>query len=203
MAAHTRSVRRWTWVGAVLAISACASGSDPATSATTFSASASATATATAPATASTDPATGDTSECETAAASDGTSGPTSGDTTASGSSDTDTTGGESSGGTPSEQPEDGMYSQCVSVVDCIGLTACLTVNDSSGAPIDPFCTAGSCESPLAQCDPTPGGTAVPICLPVDMAGVMDNVCALDCSMGQQCPAGMECKTLAEGAICS
>jgi len=95
------------------------------------------------------------------------------------------------------------MYSSCDSIVDCIGLTACLTATDTGGQPIDPFCTAGACKSPLAQCDPTPGGTAVPICLPTDMGGVMDTVCALDCSQGQACPDGMDCRTLAGGSICS
>lgn len=131
------------------------------------------------------------------------------GDGTSSDPSTTDTdTGGSSgaassSGEMPSEQPEDGMYSACDSVVDCIGLTACLTATDTGGQPIEAFCTAGSCDSPLAQCDPTPGGTAVPICLPTEIGGAMDTLCALDCSAGQECPDGMDCRTLAAGSICS
>lgn len=117
---------------------------------------------------------------------------------------DTDSGSDDSSGGgLPTQQPDDGMYSQCGSVVDCIGLTTCLTAIDTGGQPIDAFCTAGACTSPLAQCDPTPGGTAVPICLEVDSGGVMDTVCALDCSQGQACPTGMNCRTLAGGSICS
>lgn len=188
----------------------CASGTEP----TTFtgapsSASASASAGASASATSGAESSSGaststgentDDAEPEpTTPDSTNTSGPapTSGVTTTS-------SGDESSGGeTPSEQPEDGMYSQCGSPVDCIGLTTCLTAVDTSGQPIDAFCTAGACNSPLAQCDPTPGGTAVPICMDVDSGGVMDTVCALDCSQGQTCPAGMNCRTLTGGSICS
>lgn len=106
-------------------------------------------------------------------------------------------------GAPPTQQPDEGMYSPCLSPLDCIGLTTCLTATDTSNQPIDAFCTAGSCTSPLAQCDATPGGTAVPICLPIQLGDTMDEVCALDCSAGQTCPTGMECRTLAAGAICS
>jgi|GEM_PF-2246305 len=188
----------------------CASGDEPATTLGDFgsaSASASASATATATATATTtngttDPGTsGGDSGPETSESAESGSAESGGMT--SGSDSTAGTADETSGGIPPQQPEDGMYSECVSVVDCIGLTACLTATDTSNQPIDPFCTAGSCESPLAQCDATPGGTAVPICLPVDIGGVMDDVCALDCSQGQTCPTGMQCRTLASGSICS
>ncbi|MGH1341899.1 MAG: hypothetical protein ACRBN8_10130 [Nannocystales bacterium] len=187
----------------------CASGDEPATSAaTTFAPMSSGSATATT--------ATPTTATSTTASDSTGGSGDTelptetaesTGETSAEASTDTDplgSSGGESTfGEPPSEQPEDGMYSSCASIVDCIGLTACLTATDTGGQPIDPFCTAGACKSPLAQCDPTPGGTAVPICLPTKTESGMDTVCALDCSQGQECPDGMDCRTLAAGSICS
>lgn len=184
------------WIG-------CASGDEPATSAaTTFAPSGSATATATATTTSTTSASTDD-SESD-GESSDGTDDPTDPSDGSSTDTDTDTVGssggGSSSGEPPSEQPEDGMYSSCDSIVDCIGLTACLTATDTGGQPIEPFCTAGACKSPLAQCDPTPGGTAVPICL---LTASMETVCALDCSQGQECPDGMDCRTLAGGSICS
>ncbi|MBV1859626.1 MAG: hypothetical protein KUG77_14530 [Nannocystaceae bacterium] len=201
-------MKRVVWLLTGLCIG-CASGDDPATSAaTTFAASASASGTPTATAAATTNPSTtsGSTSDAETSAqtgdSGDGTSPTTNTDTdTDVGDTSSETSSG--SGAPPSEQPEDGMYSPCGSIVDCIGLTACLTATDTGGQPIDAFCTAGACDSPLAQCDPTPGGTAVPICLPIELAGVMDTLCALDCSQGQECPDGMDCRTLAAGSICS
>lgn len=203
-------MRRWRWLLAGLWIG-CASGDEPATSAaTTFAPTGTNTATATATATTGPSTTTGSTddsnADAETSAGSGGSAGTGDGTSTAP-STDTDIEGssGEapSTGEPPSEQPEDGMYSRCDSIVDCIGLTACLTATDTGGQPIEAFCTAGACKSPLAQCDPTPGGTAVPICLPTDIGGVMDNLCALDCSQGQECPDGMDCRTLAAGSICS
>ncbi len=199
---HTQGVKRWGCLLAGLCLG-CASGDDPATSAaTTFTPTASATASATITSGSADDPNAG--ADVDTDADADNS--PETGDeTSAAPSTDTDTdaagtSGGSSSGGPPSEQPEQGMYSPCDSIVDCIGLTACLTATDAGGQPIEPFCTSGACKSPLAQCDPTPGGTAVPVCLPTD---TMDNVCALDCSQGQECPVGMDCRTLAGGSICS
>ncbi len=116
---------------------------------------------------------------------------------------DAGTGGASTSGEPPSEQPEDGMYSPCDSVVDCVGLTACLAGTDTAGQPLDSFCTLGPCDAPLAQCDPTPGGTAVPFCLPARSTGGLGTVCALDCSAGQQCPEGMQCRPLADASICS
>lgn len=201
-AGHTQRVRRWRWLLAGLWIG-CASGDEPATTAvTTFAP----TATSTTPAT--TGPATSSGSSDDSDAGSNPETSDATGDTgegtSNNPSSDTgiEGTSGEasSSGAVPSEQPENGMYSSCDSIADCVGLTACLTATDTSGQAIDAFCTAGACDSPLAQCDPTPGGTAVPICLPTD---AMDNVCALDCAQGQECPDGMDCRTLAGGSICS
>lgn len=205
--AHTRSVKRIGCLVAALLAPGCASGDDPATSATSFG---TATPTATATATATTGTPSGSTSGEAASSEASTDPDPTAEDTTAT--TGDGTTGAAATGSTtespttdsgePDQQPDDGMYSACVSVVDCIGLTTCLTATDTSGSPIEPFCTAGSCNSPLAQCDPTPGGTAVPICLPVDLGGTMDTVCALDCSVGE-CPAGMQCRVLAEGSICS
>lgn len=174
----------------------CASGDDPVTMPTTY-ATASATATA-GPMTGTTGDAT-DATGGETAEPGD-TSGEPPGTSTTAGSTTATTTTTDT--GMVSEQPEDGMYSACDMASDCVGFTACLTTNDAAGQPIDPFCT-DTCTMPLASCDPTPSGTAVPSCLEVDNTGTVLTVCVLDCSGGQLCPAGMECRTLPMGSICS
>lgn len=194
---HTAAVKRWCSLLAGLL--GCASGDDPATMPTTFT---SANPTESRPDTSSTTDASSGDAESSTNTTTAGATG-TTWEGTSTGSADSTPDTDNTSGAGMSEQPEDGMYSACASAVDCIGLTTCLTATDTGGQPIDPFCTAGSCKSPLAQCAPTPGGTAVPICLEVDLGGVMDSVCALDCSQGQACPMGMDCRTLEGASICS
>ena len=199
---HTADVKRWLLLAGLVG---CASGDEPATLPTTFtSASGSASASASASGTSSSDSTTSDESDSDPSDASDPSdTSDTSGNSSGMTSSGSGSTASGSSGDEESEQPEDGMYSACASPVDCIGFTTCLTATDTGGQPIDPFCTDGACSSPLADCQPTPGGTAVPICLEVEIGGVMDSVCALDCSQGQECPAGMDCRTLTGGSICS
>ena len=114
-----------------------------------------------------------------------------------------DATEDAASGGPPSEQPADGMYSDCLSAVECIGLTTCMTLLDGGGEVSDGFCTVGACMNAAASCDPTPGGTAVPFCFPIEQNGTADDICALDCSGGGTCPAGMECYELSAGSICA
>ncbi len=110
---------------------------------------------------------------------SDATSSPTSGTSEPTSSSPT-------SADTGTEQPEDGMYSPCVSAVDCIGLTAC-----EQG-----FCTRSCMDTSV--CDPTPGGTAAPTCFMFD-TGLK---CALSCNSGT-CPTPMQCTALATGSVCT
>lgn len=138
--------------------------------------------------------------------ADDGTSGgggssgpgPTTGMTAAStGAMPGDSSSGGMDAGT--EQPQSGMYSECAMPEDCIvPSNVCLTVNMMSG-----FCTNMGCLDPVADCDATPGGTAVPICFPVELDKVEQDSCALDCSAGQICPTGMVCVALADGSICA
>ena len=56
----------------------------------------------------------------------------------------------DSSGSPADEQPEDGMYSECASGVDCIGLTSCVAV---PGAPAGGFCSNTGCGNPVVDCD--------------------------------------------------
>jgi hypothetical protein len=88
---------------------------------------------------------------------------------------------------TGTEQPEDGMYSACVDVTDCIGLTTC-----ESG-----FCTKMCMD--VSECDPAPGGTAAPACF---MFG-LNMLCALDCSGGETCPTPMQCTPVTNGSVCA
>jgi hypothetical protein len=115
-----------------------------------------------------------------------------------SGSDDTgagDTTSGDTgTAGGAGDQPTSGMYSHCLSVNDCDPGFGCLT-NDTA---TDGFCSI-LC-SPVGDpsgCDPDPGGVLDPICT---VAGGGESVCALDCSGGESCPAGMVCT--ADSLIC-
>jgi len=96
------------------------------------------------------------------------------------------------------EQPLDGMYSECMVPEDCaLPNNVCITINMGAG-----FCTNQGCANPAADCDPTPGGTAVPICFPLELNMMPAMSCALDCSAGQICPTGMACAVLEDGSIC-
>ena len=140
------------------------------------------------------------TSEGDTEA-SGGSSG-TAGDSGSADSGDTSTpaTGSDSEGGSSGappvdEQPEDGMYSECVGVGECIGLTTCVLVGATG------FCSGG-CADPVQDCVPNPSATstAPPLCVD-NGAGLM--VCALSCSMGQPCPGGMDCMPLGATMVCA
>ncbi len=209
------------WMLASALAIGCAQGGDPAvsTGGATFAGSAPTTmsttatpATTDAPATA-----TGQTGSAESTT-DDPTSDGTASESDSSSNTDTPTSGPDTDGldtdglttgddatttGVASQQPADGMYSDCLSSVQCIGLTTCLTVLDGNGQATDGFCTSGGCNSPLAQCDPTPGGNTMPICFPIEQNGNADTVCALDCSAGQACPAGMQCQAFSSGSICT
>lgn len=95
----------------------------------------------------------------------------------------------------PDEQPTDGLYSACVSAVECFGTTACVLVMGNLG-----FCT-NTCTIP-GDCGPSPAGTATPACVTAPVGGVDMQVCALDCSGGKTCPGGMECLALGASMVC-
>jgi hypothetical protein len=99
-------------------------------------------------------------------------------------------------------QPADGMYSDCVDASACIGLGTCITFLDALNMPMDGFCTNIGCTDPSTDCDPSPGGTALPLCVMIDLAGNPDAVCALDCSGGATCPGGMTCRELDQTSVC-
>jgi hypothetical protein len=107
------------------------------------------------------------------------------------------TTSEGSSGGAPvDEQPEDGMYSECMGVGECVGLTSCVLVGATG------FCSNGGCADPVADCDPNPSATstAPPLCVD-DGTGLQ--VCALVCASGQTCPGGMSCVALGSSMVCA
>ena len=116
-----------------------------------------------------------------------------SGDTTAPGS---DGGSGGSTGAPPmNEQPEDGMYSECAGVGECIGLTTCVMVGATG------FCSDAGCVDPVTDCAPNPSVTSTAPALCVDN-GTGLQVCALSCSGGQTCPGGMECMPLGPTMVC-
>lgn len=135
-----------------------------------------------------------------TEGSSGGSGGPSSdsAETTSAPSTTTATTSAEGSTGAPpvDEQPDNGMYSECAGVADCIGLNTCVLAGAVG------FCSNTGCTDPVAQCDANPGATATapPACVD-NGAGQM--VCALACAGGQSCPGGMECVALGGTSVCA
>lgn len=119
--------------------------------------------------------------------------------------------GGESSGdGTtggavpPGDgQPMDGMWSHCTTAEECGPIPAlCIYMVDQNENPVDGFCTETSCANPAVDCVANPGGTAPPVCVPMMIDGMADQVCALNCGAGT-CPMGMVCMNFSDlGMVC-
>lgn len=112
--------------------------------------------------------------------------GDTNGTSSTSTSTSTSTTGGQQGG-----QPDSGMYSHCT-----------LDNNTCSGAAnicihieTDGFCSDDGCVDPDVDCDPVPVDSNAPAMCVEALDPNMNSVflCALDCSNGQTCPAGMVC----------
>lgn len=105
--------------------------------------------------------------------------------------------GSTDDGGGNGMQPANGMYSPCLVPSDCDSL--CITLSDDMGAVLGGFCSDFPCNNPAADCDPSPGGTANPSCLAIELNGVPDTACYLDCSGGQSCPPPMACEPVVGG----
>lgn len=144
-----------------------------------------------------TPPATGD-GDTETT----GGAGETSGSSGSVDSGDTSTPmtssdGADASTGAPvDEQPQDGMYSQCAGVGECIGLTTCVLVGGTG------FCSNAGCDDPVADCLPNPSATSTAPAACVDNGAGLQ-VCALSCAGGQSCPGGMDCLALGASLVCA
>lgn len=66
--------------------------------------------------------------------------------------------------------------------------------------PTDGFCSKTGCANPAVDC-PSPGRTATPTCVPVDVEGPQQ-ACALSRAAGM-CPVGMACVEITDtGQIC-
>ena len=133
----------------------------------------------------------------------DDTTGPgitSAGDSTTSGAGDDAADDGGMGGGM---QPADGMYSPCVVPRDCgFAPELCITITDADDMLLDGFCSETTCTNPAVDCDPSPGGTAPPICIDVTVDGATDSACVLDCTGGATCPTGMTCYALTGISIC-
>lgn len=107
-------------------------------------------------------------------------------------------TGSDGSSGAPpvDEQPEDGMYSECMGVGDCVGLVTCVVVGATG------FCSNAGCADPVADCDPNPSATSTAPAACVDNGAGLQ-VCALSCAGGQTCPGGMSCMGLGATMVCA
>lgn len=77
-------------------------------------------------------------------------------------------------------------FSDCIDKGDCDD-DWCLHPANETG-----FCTYACTSTGIDSCDPIPGGTAIPTCLPVDT----DEVCALDCGGNKSCPSDMRCEQI-------
>jgi hypothetical protein len=126
---------------------------------------------------------------------------PTSGTSDAGDETETSSGTHETGDEVPSEQPASGMYSACLSPAMCVGQTTCFTITEGMDV-VDGFCTSAPCTDAGIDCDASPGGSATPICFDMLVGGMETMGCALDCSSGKTCPAGMQCYTLATGEIC-
>lgn len=133
------------------------------------------------------------------------------------------TTGLDSSGGTPlttgvsaessssdggggnGMQPNDGMWSACAIPEDCgFAPTLCITINDAMGMLLAGFCSETGCANAAVDCDPSPVPTVTPVCVPVDVDGMADMACALQCTGGAACPVPMQClSVMGLGEICA
>lgn len=140
-----------------------------------------------------------------------------SGGSTGAGSSSSggdDTSGGGSTGAGSSSssegavdptdgQPTEGMYAPCLEGTDCGNMTnLCIQSVDADMTPIDGFCSTTGCANPATDCDPAPGGTAMPACVPITVNNMAQMACALNCQ-GLVCPTGMVCMNFTNlGMIC-
>lgn len=110
----------------------------------------------------------------------------TSGTSTGPGEDTNPTTGGQQGG-----QPDSGMWSHCTMQNNtCNGAANICVHTDDDG-----YCTDDGCVNPNVDCDPVPvDSNAPPMCAEAIDAN-MNPVffCAIDCSGGQTCPAGMVC----------
>jgi hypothetical protein len=87
----------------------------------------------------------------------------------------------DETGGPPAGE----QYSGCFDDDDCFDKW-CLHPAGETG-----FCTF-ACNGGTTNCEPPYGGTATLTCLPVEG----EEVCALDCGNGKDCPSGMRCEQI-------
>jgi hypothetical protein len=106
-------------------------------------------------------------------------------------------TGGDESSTGPfmpgNGQPAMGMYASCFEP-DLSACTPFAPLCMMVASMMIGVCTHAECTTP-ADCNAAPlDATANPICFPAqDPTGMDVGLCALDCSTGKTCPAGMEC----------
>jgi hypothetical protein len=95
-------------------------------------------------------------------------------------------------------QPQTGMWMPCIDPEDCdYNPSLCITVGDAG------FCSDIGCQNPAADCAPSPNGVATPVCVPLEVNGMADSACVLQCTGGIACPVPMQCVNVTDiGEIC-
>jgi hypothetical protein len=112
------------------------------------------------------------------------------------------TTSGVDPTGGADGQPATGQYSHCLDASECVDVTLCVQIQMDMKT-VDGFCSTFPCANAAVDCDPAPGGTAVPFCFPMTVNGMATTSCALDCGAGQTCPTGMQCFDLESASVCA
>lgn len=108
-------------------------------------------------------------------------------------------------GGGNGMQPLMGMWAACEIPEDCSYSPAlCITISDDMMMLLGGFCSDVGCQNPAVDCEPSPNGIAVPVCVPVTVNMVADTACALQCTGGLACPAPMQCINVTGfGEVCA
>lgn len=106
-----------------------------------------------------------------------GTTGSSATDTGLATTSDT----GDSSGSTGDPGPDPDMFQPCQRTIDCMSGTCAYFVEPGTLDPLGNFCSDIGCDDPSVDCLDI-GTDAPPICVEIPVNGVLESICALDCS---------------------
>jgi len=99
--------------------------------------------------------------------------------TTSAETGSTESGGSSSSTGDPGPDPD--MYQPCTQPDDCMSGTCAYFVEPGTLDPLGNFCSDIGCDDPVLDCLDI-GTEATRTCVDVPVNGVLESICALDCS---------------------